>query len=192
MIHPSAEVSPEARIGEGTKIWHQAQVRERARLGCNCIIGRNVYIDFDVVIGNNVKIQNNASIYHGVTIEDGVFIGPHACLTNDKVPRAITRSGKLKGDDDWEVGRILVRYGASIGAGVMILPNVVIGRFAMVGAGAVVTKDVPDYGLVVGNTARLVGYVCKCGRKLKSVEGKRESGMKVMQCSVCGLEYRLG
>ena len=192
MIHPSAEVSPQAQIGEGTKIWHQAQVREGAKIGNNCIIGKNVYIDFDVAIGDNVKIQNNASIYHGVTIEDGVFIGPHACLLNDKIPRAITPSGELKRDADWEVGKILVKYGASIGAGAVILPNVTIGRFAMVGAGAVVTKDVPDQRLVVGNPARMVGYVCRCGRNLKEREGKgkREKGEKVlMWCEVCHEEY---
>ena len=185
MIHPSAEVSPEAQIGEGTNIWHQAQVREGARIGRNCIIGKGVYIDFDVVIGDNVKIQNYASIYHGVTIEDGVFIGPYACLTNDKIPRAITPDGGLKSDADWEVGKIRVKYGASIGAGAVILPNVTIGRFAMVGAGAVVTKDVPDHGLVMGNPARLVGYVCKCGRRLKAKEGRKA----LMWCEVCGEEY---
>jgi acetyltransferase-like isoleucine patch superfamily enzyme len=189
MIHPSAEVSPEAQIGEGTKIWHQAQVREGAKVGRNCIIGKGVYIDFDVVIGDNVKIQNYASIYHGATIEDGVFIGPYACLTNDKIPRAITPDGKLKGDADWEVRKILVKYGASVGAGAVILPNVVIGCFAMVGAGAVVTRDVPDHGLVVGNPARLVGYVCKCGRKLVEREGGR--GERVLWCQVCGFEYKL-
>lgn len=190
MIHPSAEVSPQAQIGEGTRIWHQAQVREGTRIGDNCIIGKGVYVDFDVVIGNNVKIQNNASVYHGVTIEDGVFIGPHACLLNDKIPRAISPSGELKGDADWEAGKILIKYGASIGAGAVLLPDVTIGRFAMVGAGAVVTKDVVDHGLVVGNPARLVGYVCKCGRRLEPVAGSPEPGVKVMRCSVCRVKYR--
>jgi acetyltransferase-like isoleucine patch superfamily enzyme len=187
MIHPTAEVSPKAQIGEGTRIWHHAQVREGAKIGRNCIIGKNVYIDFDVTIGDNVKIQNNASVYHGATIEDGVFIGPHACLTNDKIPRAITPAGELKGSQDWEVGRILVKYGASIGAGAVILPNVTIGRFAMVGAGAVVTRDVPDHGLVVGNPARLVGYVCRCGRRLR-LQGVRGQKM-LMVCEVCNEEY---
>jgi len=189
MIHPTAEVSPKAQIGEGTRIWHHAQVREGARIGRNCIIGKNVYIDFDVTIGDNVKIQNNASVYHGVKIEDGVFIGPHACLTNDKIPRAITPTGELKSSQDWEVGRILVKYGASIGAGAVILPNVTIGRFAMVGAGAVVTRDVPDHGLVVGNPARLVGYVCRCGRRLRLQEVR---GQKMfMVCDVCNEEVTI-
>ena len=123
-VHPTAEVSPQATIGEGTKIWHHCQVRERAVIGCCCILSKGVYVDLDVYIGNNVKVQNGASIYHGVTIEDGVFIGPHACLTNDKVPRAIAPDGHLKRDADWEVGRILIKYGASIGAGGGVFLNV--------------------------------------------------------------------
>jgi len=187
MIDPTAEVSPQAEVGAGTKIWHQAQVRERARIGRDCIISKGVYIDFDVVIGNRVKIQNRASIYHGVTLEDGVFIGPHACLINDKIPRAITPSGELKADADWEVGRIVVRYGASVGAGAVVLPDVTIGRFAMVGAGAVVARDVPDHGLVVGSPARLKGFVCRCGRKLV-VEHKSADTIE-MRCPVCDDTY---
>jgi len=185
MIHETAEVSDKARVGEGTKVWHQAQIRENAKVGAGCIIGKGVYVDFDVVIGNNVKIQNGASIYHGVTIEDGVFIGPHACLTNDKYPRAITPAGDLKQAQDWEVGRITIKYGASVGARAVVLPDVVVGRFAMIGAGAVVTKDVPGHGLVLGNPARLVGFVCKCGRKL--VERRREEESAEMWCPVCEL-----
>ena len=187
MVHPSAEVSPEAQIGEGTKIWHQAQVRERAKIGDNCIIGKGVYVDFDVVIGNNVKVQNGAFIYHGVTIEDGVFIGPHVCLTNDKIPRAITPDGVLKKDADWELGQILIKYGASLGAGVIVLPGVTVGRFAMVGAGAVVVRDIPDRGLVVGVPARLQGFVCKCGRRL--VENETQDEIVVMKCTVCDVNY---
>jgi UDP-2-acetamido-3-amino-2,3-dideoxy-glucuronate N-acetyltransferase len=184
-IHETADVSDEAQVGEGTKIWHQAQIRENAIIGANCIIGKGVYIDFDVVIGNNVKIQNGASIYHGVTIEDGVFIGPDACLTNDKYPRAITPAGDLKQDQDWEVGHITVRYGASLGARVVVLPDVVVGKFAMVGAGAVVVRDVPDQGLVQGNPGRLVGFVCKCGRKL--VQRHTAEDAVEMWCPPCQL-----
>jgi len=201
MIHETAEVHPTVEIGAGTKIWHQAQVREHARLGTNCIVGKGVYIDFGVSIGNNVKIQNHALIYHGVTIEDGVFIGPQACLTNDKLPRAIRPDGTLKGDADWEVGHIRVCYGASIGAGAIVLPNVTIGRFAMVGAGALVTRDVPDHGLVVGVPARLVGYVCQCGGQLEAGEqrgkGAREQGsggeegMAVLWCERCRREVEV-
>jgi UDP-2-acetamido-3-amino-2,3-dideoxy-glucuronate N-acetyltransferase len=167
-IHPTADVSPLAQIAEGTRVWQHVQIRERARLGSDCIIGKGVYIDTDVVIGNLVKVQNYVSIFHGVTIEDGVFVGPHACFTNDKFPRAITPDGNLKTDADWVVTPTLVRYGASIGAGAVILPGVTVGRFAMVGAGAVVTCSVPDYGLVVGNPARQVGWVCACGQRLQN------------------------
>src|SRR5579884_3853198 len=150
-IHPTAEVSAEARIGNGTRIWNYAQVREGVHIGQQCILGKNVYVDFGVSIGDRVKIQNNVSVYHGVTIEDGVFIGPHACFTNDKLPRAITPDGLLKGQDDWEVGLIRVCTGASIGAGSIILPGVTIGAFAMIGAGSVVTRSVPAHALVYGN-----------------------------------------
>jgi acetyltransferase-like isoleucine patch superfamily enzyme len=166
-IHSTAEVSPMAQIGAGTRIWHFVQIREGAIIGKNCIIGKDVYIDFDVMIGDNVKIQNGGLVYHGVTLEDGVFVGPQVCLTNDRNPRAITPDGSLKGNDDWVVGPILVKHGASLGACSVILPNVTIGRFALVAAGAVVTRDVPDHGLVVGNPARLTGYVCCCGRKME-------------------------
>jgi len=181
-IHSTAEVSPKAQIGSGTRIWHLVQIREGVRIGENCIIGKDVYVDFDVKIGDNVKIQNGALVYHGATIEDGVFIGPQACLTNDRMPRAITVDGHLKGNDDWVVGPILVKFGASLGAGSLILPNVTVGRFALVGAGAVVTRDVPDHGLVVGNPARLVGYVCHCGRKL-------EQQGKTWHCSTCDWNF---
>ena len=169
-IHPTAEVSPNAVIGDGSRIWHHAQIRERARIGRNCIIGKGVYIDFDVVVGDNVKIQNGALLYHGVTVEDGVFLGPQACLTNDRFPRAITPDGRLKTADDWTAEPILVRYGASVGAGVIVLPGVVVGRWALVGAGAVVTQSVPNHALVVGVPARMVGYVCRCGRRLELVD----------------------
>ena len=193
-IHPTADVSPDARIGEGTQVWHQAQVREGCSIGENCVIGKGVYVDFGISIGSNVKLQNGAFIFHGATLEDGVFIGPNACLTNDKYPRAITPQGQVKGNDDWEVGPILVKYGASVGAGAVVLPNVTIGIFALVGAGAVVTADVPDYGIVLGNPARLKGFACKCARKLVVVqnEGSMDApgAMSVecvtMACPICG------
>jgi len=182
IINPAAEVSPKAQIGSGTRIWHFVQIREGVVIGQNCIIGKDVYIDFDVKIGDNVKIQNGALVYHGVTIEDGVFVGPQACFTNDRIPRAITPDGFLKGADDWVVGPVLVKYGASIGAGSVILPGVTIGRFSLVGAGAVVTRNVPDHGLVVGNPARLVGYVCRCGRKMQN-QGNTQ------YCAVCDWSF---
>src|SRR5262245_4503335 len=184
IIHPSAEVSTEATIGTGSRIWHQAQVRERARIGRNCILGKGVYVDFDVVVGDNVKIQNGCFLYHGARLEDGVFFGPGVILTNDKLPRAINPDGSLKSDADWEGGKILVKRGASLGAGAVVLPEVVIGAFAMVGSGTVVTKDVPDHGLVMGNPARLVGFVCYCGARLREGRSRRDE-MKI-SCHRCG------
>ncbi len=189
MIHPSADVSPNAVIGEGTNIWHQAQVRENAQIGRNCIVGKGAYVDSGVVIGDNVKIQNGAFIYHGVTVEDGVFIGPRACFTNDMFPRAITPEGALKTDADWEVSPTLVRYGASIGAGAVVLPDLIIGRFALVGAGAVVTRSVPDHGLVVGNPARLIGFACRCGQRM--YERERRENLLLMDCPRCESRYEL-
>lgn len=183
-IHPTAEVHPSAQIGEGTSIWNQCQVRENTVIGANCILGKDSYIDFGVRIGDNVKIQNGALVYHGTTLESGVFVGPGAIFTNDKLPRAINPDGTLKSDDDWVVGETTVRYGASIGAGAVILPGVSVGRFALVGAGAVVTKDVPDHGLVLGNPARLAGYACKCAAKLV----KKDSG--AYECPNCGEHYQ--
>jgi UDP-2-acetamido-3-amino-2,3-dideoxy-glucuronate N-acetyltransferase len=184
-IHPTADVSPQAEIGDGTRIWHEAQVREGARIGRECILGKGVYIDFGVQIGDRVKIQNRASVYHGVTLEDGVFVGPHVVFANDRFPRAITPAGRLKGDADWEVSHTLVKYGASVGAGSIVLPGVTIGRYAMVGAGSVVTHDVPDYGIVFGNPARQWGFACVCGRALASAG----DGWK---CAACGRHYRPG
>lgn len=174
-IHPTSDVSPDAKIGSGTKIWQHCQVRENAEIGSNCILSKGVYIDAGVKIGSNVKIQNGISVYHGVRLEDGVFCGPHCVFTNDKRPRSINPDGTLKGGDDWEVSETLVKKGASIGAHATIICGIVLGRWAMVGAGAVVTKDVPDYGLVVGNPARLIGFVCPCGEKLDISEESREA-----------------
>lgn len=172
-IHPTAEVSPEAVIGDGTSIWHGAQVRERAHLGRNCIVGKNAYIDFEVTIGDNVKVQNNCSLYHGLTVEDGVFFGPHVIVTNDKLPRAITPSGKLKGATDWTVGRTHIRRGAALGAGSIIVTGVTVGCWALVGAGAVVSRDVPDHAIVVGNPARVIGFVSAGGVRCATQEEAR-------------------
>ncbi len=169
-IHPTADVASSATIGPGTSIWNQAQVREHARIGAECVIGKNAYVDVGVVIGDRVKVQNNVSLYHGVTVEDGVFIGPHVCFTNDKVPRAVNRDGSLKTDADWEVSPTLVRVGAALGANSTILPGVSIGRWAMVGSGSVVTHDVADYELVVGNPARRIGSACPCGEPLRDAD----------------------
>jgi UDP-2-acetamido-3-amino-2,3-dideoxy-glucuronate N-acetyltransferase len=174
-IHPTAEVSPNAVVGGGTRIWYGVQVREYAGIGSECVIGQNVYIDFGVQIGDRCKIQNNASIFRGATLEDGVFIGPHACITNDRVPRTITPNGELKGVDDWEVGPVLLKHGSSVGAAAIVLPGITLGKFALVGAGSVVTKNVPDHGLVVGNPARLIGFVCACGGRLAFDSGQHDT-----------------
>jgi len=161
-IHDSAEVSKQAKIGEGTKIWNQVQIREEVEIGDNCIISKDVYIDKGVKIGNRCKIQNGISVYHGVDIEDDVFLGPHMVFTNDLFPRAF--------NEDWIVSPTLVKKGASIGANATIICGNEIGRYAMVAAGAVVTKNVPDHALVVGNPARIIGYVCECGKKMEKSE----------------------
>jgi len=164
-IHPTADVSGKAVLGNGTKVWHHSHIREEASIGENCVIGKNVYVDFAVKIGNNVKIQNNTSIYHGTEIGDGAFIGTGVVFTNDKVPRATTPDGNLKQACDWSIGKTCVGRCASIGAGSIILPDVKIGEYAMIGAGSVVTKNVPAHALVFGNPAQVRGYVCKCGRR---------------------------
>lgn len=170
-IHPTAEVDKTARIGNGTKIWNQAQVRNDAVIGENCVISKNAYIDEHVKIGKGVKIQNNVNVYHGVTIEDDVFLGPSMTFTNDMYPRAFSR--------DWKITETLVKRGASIGANATIRCGVVIGEYATIGAGSVVTRDVPEHALVIGNPARIAGWVCRCGFKLDN-DGK---------CTECGEQY---
>ena len=188
--HPSAEVSEKAKIKKGTKIWNNVQVRENSKIGENCIISKDVYIDHGVIIGDNVKIQNSVPVYNGVTLEEGVFIGPYATFTNDKLPRAINPDGSQKAGGtnafDWKISTTLVKKGASIGANSTILSGITIGEWALIGAGSVVTKDVPEYGLVMGNPAKLKGFVCPCGKKLEKIS-ERETGV-VMQCRVCGKE----
>lgn len=167
-VHATAEVSPQAQIGGGTKIWNHAQVRENAVIGSGCVISKNVYIDAGVRIGSGVKIQNNVNVYHGVTVEDDVFLGPSMTFTNDRFPRAF--------NSGFEVSETLVKRGASIGANATIRCGITIGEYAMVGSGSVVTKDVPAHALVVGNPARQIGWVCRCGGRL---DGE-------YCCAVCG------
>jgi UDP-2-acetamido-3-amino-2,3-dideoxy-glucuronate N-acetyltransferase len=188
-IHPTAEVSPEAYVGADTRIWRHAHIREHAHIGETCNIGKGVYIDVHVHIGSLVKIQNNASIFEGVTLEDGVFVGPHVCFTNDLAPRAITPAGKLKSADDWEITPTLVKYGASIGAGAVIVCGITIGEFALVGAGSVVTRDVTPHALVFGNPARQHGYVCRCARRLTNIRQYENS--IAGWCEFCGQDFHI-
>jgi acetyltransferase-like isoleucine patch superfamily enzyme len=164
--HETAEVHPQATIGEGAAVWHHAQVREGASLGPGCIIGKGVYIGEHVTLGANCKVQNYSCIYPGATLEDGVFVGPEVVFTNDKYPRAITPDGQLKREADWELGKTHVKYGAAIGSRAVIVTGITIGRWALIAAGAVVTKDVPDHALVVGVPAAQRGWVCACARIL--------------------------
>ena len=176
-VHPLAVVDDGASIGVGSKIWHFAHVRSTAKLGSNVIISKNVYIDADVTVGSNVKIQNNVSVYHGVTIEDDVFVGPHAVFTNDLRPRAV---------GDWEVGRTLIKKGASIGANSVIICGNDLGSYCMIGAGSVVTKSVPSHALVFGNPATFQGVVCLCGTKLA---GKDAVDNTAYQCDKCKASF---
>lgn len=158
-IHKTANVSEVALIGEGTKIWINSQIREKSSVGNNCIISKDTYIDSQVSIGNNCKIQNSVSVYQGVTIEDDVFVGPNACFTNDKVPRAF--------DSEWKITETLIKKGASIGANATIVCGVTVGEYAMIAAGSVVTKDIEPYSLVMGNPAKHYSYVDKLGNKIE-------------------------
>ncbi len=176
--HPTAVVESD-NIGDGTKIWHFAHVREKARIGENCIIGKSVYIDEGVEIGNGVKVQNFVSVYKGVKIKDDVFIGPAVTFTNDLYPRAFS----------WDEDKIvptIVRKGASIGANSTIVCGVVIGEYAMIGAGSVITGNVPPFGLVYGNPGELRGFVCYCGRRLRRII--REDNEKTIYKCECGKE----
>jgi UDP-3-O-[3-hydroxymyristoyl] glucosamine N-acyltransferase len=166
-VHPTATISPLAKIGSGSRVWQQAQIRQRAVVGEQCTIGKGVYLDQDVVIGSQVIIQNYTTVLRGVMIESGVFIGSNVTFANQLSPRAITANGQLKKSESNDFECILVRYGASIGAGAVILPGVRIGSFAAVSPGAVVTGDVADLVQVAGNPAHFQNYICRCGRYLK-------------------------
>jgi UDP-2-acetamido-3-amino-2,3-dideoxy-glucuronate N-acetyltransferase len=162
----SNNIDARAIIGLGTKVWENSQIREDAIIGKGCNIGRNVYVGPAVKIGNNVKIQNNALIYEPAIVADGVFIGPGVIFTNDLHPRAITNDGKSKTEEDWNKEGVVVEYGASIGAGAICVAPVKIGKWAMIAAGSVVTKDVLDFSLVAGVPAKQIGWVGKSGVKL--------------------------
>ena len=147
-------------------MWRQAHIREGAVVGDGSIIGAGVYVGAGVRVGRNCKIQNSALLYEGLELEDGVLVGPAVCFTNDFLPRAVNPDLSLKSADDWHVGHTRVREGASVGANSVVITGVSVGRWALVGAGSVVTRDVPDHALVYGNPARIRGWVCLCGRRL--------------------------
>lgn len=162
-IVDSADVSDDARIGDGTSVWHLAQVRERARLGRDCVVGRGAYIGTGVIMGDGCKVQNYALVYEPAVLGDGVFIGPGVVLTNDTYPRAVNADGTPKSASDWDPVGVTIGRGASIGARAVCVAPVSIGRWATVAAGAVVVADVPDYSLMVGVPARRVGWVGEAG-----------------------------
>jgi len=171
-IAPTADVAPTAAIGAGCSIWQLAQVREDAVLGTTCVIGRGAYIGPGVVLGDNCKVQNYALVYEPAVLGRGVFIGPAVVLTNDTYPRAINPDGTLKNAHDWEAVGVTIGEGAAVGARAVCVAPVSIGKWATVAAGAVVTKDVPDFALVVGVPARQVGWVGRAGVPLQP-EGDR-------------------
>ncbi|HBE44886.1 MAG TPA: N-acetyltransferase [Deltaproteobacteria bacterium] len=185
-IHESSYVDDNVEIGEGTKIWHFSHILSGAKIGKNCIIGQNVCVERDVTIGNRCKIQNNVSVYKGVTLEDEVFCGPSCVFTNVYNPRAFI-------ERKHEFRPTLVKRGATIGANATIVCGITIGRYALIAAGAVVKKDVPDYAIVAGIPAKQVGWTCKCGTTLPF--GRKESGVKgkgsKATCKYCGNEYVL-
>lgn len=162
-IAKTAIVHKTSTIGDQTKIWNFAHIRENTKIGKNVIVGMGVYIDAEVVIGDYVKIQNYACIYKHTTIYDRVFIGPHTCIINDKLPRSTNADNKLKEPHEWNPGKVTIEEGASIGASCIILPNITIGQYALVGAGSVVTTDITPYSMVSGNPAKHMEYICKCG-----------------------------
>jgi UDP-2-acetamido-3-amino-2,3-dideoxy-glucuronate N-acetyltransferase len=176
-VHPTAVVDDGAAIGQGTRIWHFCHVMPGARIGRDCVLGQNIYVGRDVVIGDNAHIQNNVSVYENVTLEEDVFCGPSMVFTNVINPR----SHVPRKDEFLDT---LVRRGASIGANATILCGTTIGRYAFIGAGAVVTRDVPDYALMVGTPARRRGWICRCGVGLE-LAGERAT------CGACGDRYLL-
>jgi acetyltransferase-like isoleucine patch superfamily enzyme len=192
-VHASADLESDVSIGPRTSVWNRAVLRNGASIGAECIIGRDAFIDEGVYLGDRVKVQNGALIYHGVIVGNGVFIGPGAILTNDRYPRAITATGELARGGDWTVSPIELRDGCSIGAGAVVVAGTTIGRFATVGAGAIVTRDVPDFALVAGNPARRLGWVCACGSRLTDATGANAgpnpSTDAPLACPRCGRGY---
>lgn len=192
-IHPTAIVEENVAIGPGTSVWDNAHIRHGARLGDECIVGGKSYIAYDVLIGNRVKINASVYICNAVTIEDGAMISAGVIFTNDRFPRATTSDLKQlrPSKPDENTLPTLVREGATIGAGAIIGSDVTIGRFAMVGMGAVVTRSVPDFYMVIGNPARSVGCVCRCGEPLLRWDVDPPDDTREVVCLACGMEYQI-
>lgn len=184
-VVPSADVADSATLGEGSSVWHLAQIREDARLGRNCVIGRGAYIGTGVQLGDNCKVQNYALVYEPAELGDGVFIGPAVVLTNDTYPRAVNPDGSVKSGDDWEAVGVTIGEGAALGARSVCVAPVTIGAWALVAAGSVVTKDVPDHALVAGVPARQIGWVGRTGERL------REAADGVLVCETTGDRYQV-
>ncbi|WP_042382778.1 acyltransferase, partial [Streptacidiphilus melanogenes] len=157
-IRPTAQVDPSAEVGDGTTVWDLAQIREKAVLGRECIIGRGAYVGPGVRLGNRVKLQNHALVYEPAVLGDGVFVGPAAVFTNDHFPRSVSPDGRLKRGEDWEAVAVVVEEGASVGARSVCVAPVRIGRWSLIAAGAVVTRDVPPFALMAGVPARRIGW----------------------------------
>jgi acetyltransferase-like isoleucine patch superfamily enzyme len=172
-LAPSADVDERATVGDGSSVWHLAQVREHAVLGRNCIIGRGAYVGTGVRIGDNCKIQNYALVYEPAVLEDGVFVGPAVVLTNDTFPRSVNPDGTLKSGADWHAVGVTLREGCSVGARAVCVAPVMVGRWATVAAGSVVTRDVPDFALVAGAPARRIKWVGRAGVPLEDGGGGR-------------------
>jgi UDP-2-acetamido-3-amino-2,3-dideoxy-glucuronate N-acetyltransferase len=187
LLHPTAEVHASASLGAEVRIWQHVHVREQASVGARTVLGMGCYIDSGVHIGADCKLQNYVCTFAGLTLEDGVFCGPCVVFTNDRIPRALNKDGTLKGPGDWTQTETRVAYGASIGANATIVCGVRIGRFAMIGAGSVVTQDVPDHALVFGNPARVQGFVNAEGRRLQLQSPEASSAsMVAMICADTG------
>lgn len=180
-VHDTAVIDEPCEIGEGTQIWHFSHVMKHAKIGCQCSIGQNVFIATDVLVGDNVKIQNNVSVYTGVTLEDDVFCGPSMVFTNVINPRShVSRRHEFQ--------RTVVKRGASLGANCTIVCGHSIGRYAFIGAGTVVTNDVPDYALVMGIPGRIVGWICHCGVRLNFVPADAPEAERA-ECESCPMRY---